>query len=83
MKSETRSFLPIVRSYSFVIPEAISSNKTAILLNPMAPEWYFRNLGLAYSMMGQHQEAISACEKAVRLAPRSLYTQFSLTMAYG
>jgi tetratricopeptide (TPR) repeat protein len=40
-------------------------------------------MGLAYSMTGQHQEAISACEKAVRLAPNSLYTQVSLTMAYG
>jgi adenylate cyclase len=63
--------------------ESISEYKTAIRLNPMPPVLYFWSLGLSYGLIGQYQEAITWCEKAVRQEPDSFYTHLMMTVVYS
>ena len=55
----------------------------AIRLNPFPPGIYYSNLGMAYLDTGQCDEAISACEKALRRASNSLTVHISATRAYS
>jgi adenylate cyclase len=63
--------------------ESIPEYKTAIRLNPMPPVSYFWSLGLSYGVIGQYQEAITWCEKAVRQEPDSFYAQLMMTVVYS
>ncbi|MGD8981998.1 MAG: tetratricopeptide repeat protein, partial [Desulfobacterales bacterium] len=63
--------------------ESIPEYKTAIRLNPMPPVSYFWSLGLSYGLIGQYQEAITWCEKAVRQEPDSFFTHLMMTVVYS
>jgi adenylate cyclase len=63
--------------------ESIPQYKKAIRLNPIPPNMYLYSLGLSYGMMGQYDEAITWCEKAVRQAPDSLYARIMMTVVYS
>jgi adenylate cyclase len=63
--------------------ESIPEYKTAIRLNPMPPVLYFWSLGLSYGLIGQYQEAITWCEKAVRQEPDSFYARLMMTVVYS
>jgi len=55
--------------------ESIPELKTAIRLNPIPPNIYLYSLGISYTLMGQYNEAITWCEKAVRREPNSLFAR--------
>ncbi len=63
--------------------ESIPEYKKAIRLNPMPPNRYLWSLGLSYALMGQYEEGITWCEKAVREAPDSLYARIMMTVVYS
>jgi len=63
--------------------EAIPMYKKAIRLEPLAPGKYYYHLGAAYLRTGQCDEAISACEEAVRRASNNLFAHISATAAYS
>jgi adenylate cyclase len=63
--------------------ESIPEYERAIRLNPIPPNKYIFSLGLAYGWMGQYEEAITWCEKAIRQKPNSLLAQMFLTAVYS
>lgn len=63
--------------------ESIPEYKKAIRLNPIPPAFYFFGLGMSYSRLGQHEEAIKWCQKAVQLAPDSFLVHLFMTSVYS
>ncbi len=63
--------------------EAIPVCKKAIRLEPYAPAAYYYNLGMAYLRVGQCEEAISACEEALRRGNNNLIAHVDATIAYS
>jgi adenylate cyclase len=63
--------------------ESIPEYKKAIRLNPIPPNMYLYSLGLSYGYTGQHEEAITWCEKAVRQQPNSLWARIMMTVVYS
>ena len=63
--------------------ESIPEYKTAMRLNPIPPSLYFWSLGLSYGAIGQYEEAITWCEKAVRQDPDSFFAHLMLSAVYS
>ena len=63
--------------------EAIPVCKKAIRLEPYAPAAYYYNLGMAYLSARQCEEAISACEEALRRENNNLIAHVNATAAYS
>jgi adenylate cyclase len=63
--------------------EAIPVCKKAIRLEPYAPASYYYNLGMAYLATEQCEEAISACEEALRRGSNNLLAHVTTTIAYS
>jgi adenylate cyclase len=63
--------------------ESIPEYKTAIRLNPIPPNRYLWSLGFSYGLMGQYEEAITWCEKAVRQEPDSFYVHLMMAVVYS
>jgi adenylate cyclase len=63
--------------------ESIPEYKTAMRLNPIPPVLYFWSLGLSYGTIGQYEEAITWCEKAVRQEPDSFFAHLMMTAVYS
>jgi adenylate cyclase len=63
--------------------EAIPMLKKAIRLEPLAPGKYYYHLGQAYLFTGQCDEAIAACEEALRRASNNLFAHVNVTAAYS
>ena len=63
--------------------ESIPEYKTAMRLNPIPPVLYFWSLGLSYGAIGQYEEAITWCEKAVRQEPDSFFAHLMMTVVYS
>ena len=61
------------------IPEYIK----AIRLNPIPPNRYLWSLGLSYGFMGQYEEAITWCEKAIHQEPNSLFAHIMMAVVYS
>lgn len=72
-----------VFTFAYRYEESIPEYKTAIRLNPMPPVLYFWSIGLSYGLLGQYQEAITWCEKAVRQEPDSFYARLMMTVVYS
>lgn len=62
--------------------ESIPEYEKAIRLNPIPSAFYFFGLGISYSMLGQHEEAIKWCKKAIQLAPESFLVHLFMTLVY-
>ncbi len=62
--------------------EAIPVCKKAIRLEPYALAAYYYNLGMAYLLAGQCEEAISACEEALRRGSNNVFAHVNATIAY-
>jgi adenylate cyclase len=75
--------LGMTLSYAGRPGEAIPVYKKAIRLEPLAPGKYYYHLGSAYLFTGQCDEAISACEEALRRASNNLFAHVSVTAAYS
>jgi adenylate cyclase len=63
--------------------EAVRYAEQALRLDPLAPGWYFRILGQAYSWVGRYEEAIAAFKKSLQQAPNDRLTHLHLTTAYS
>ena len=63
--------------------ESIPEYKRSIRLNPIPPNNHFWSLGLSYAYMGQYEEAITWCEKAVRQEPDDLLARIIMTVVYS
>ena len=64
--------------------EAIPVCKKAIRLEPFAPGIYYGNLGMAYFQnRSDCEEAVKACEKALKLAPEGMIVHFMATTVFS
>jgi len=63
--------------------EAVQPAEKSLRLNPMAPPFHNRILGMAYSWVGRYEDAISAYKKALRRTPNDIVTHIKLTNAYS
>jgi len=63
--------------------EAIPACKKAIRLEPYAPATYYYNLGMAYLGAGQCEQAISACEEALRRGSNNLFAHINASLVYS
>jgi adenylate cyclase len=63
--------------------ESIPEYKKAIRLNPIPTSAYPWSIGLSYAYMGQYEEAIEWCEKAVRQEPDDLLARMMMTVVYS
>ena len=64
--------------------EAIPMCKKAIRLEPFAPGTYYANLGMAFFQNGTDcEEAVKACEKALKLAPEGMMIHIWATTVFS
>ncbi len=64
--------------------EAIPMCKKAIRLEPFAPGTYYANLGMAFFHNGTDcEEAVKACEKALKLAPEGMMIHVWATTVFS
>jgi len=63
--------------------EAILMYQKAIRLNPFAEAGYFWPLGQVLRNTGRFEEAVSACKKALQLAPDDLMAHIALASTYS
>lgn len=66
--------------------EAIAYLKKAMRLNPLEKIFQgkcIQRLCLAYGLMERYEEAISACEEAVRIRPQHWASHLTLAITYG
>ena len=70
-------------SYAGRHDEAIPMYKKAIRLEPLAAGKYYRDLGKSYLFMGHCNEAIAACEEALRRTSNHLFAHLIATAAYS
>ena len=63
--------------------DAIPEHKKGIRLNPIPPAVYLSGLGLSYGLVGQYEEAIKWCEKAVSQEPDSFVSRLQMTAVYS
>jgi len=62
--------------------EAIPNLKMAIRLDPFGPSYYFHLLGMAYRELGRYEEAIAACQEAIRRQPNNELAHLVLAATY-
>jgi len=62
--------------------EAIPNLQTAIRLDPFGPSYYFHLLGMAYRELGRYEEAIAACQEAIRRQPNNQFAHLILAATY-
>jgi adenylate cyclase len=63
--------------------EAIRFLEKAIRLNPFPPPYWIRNLGEAYRMTKQYQEAITEIKRAIQADPHYLSSHVSLACTFS
>ena len=81
--AEAYNRLGLVLRFAGRPEEAVPAIKKAIRLNPFPPGVYFYNLATAYAYVGQCEEAITACEKALQRETDNLLTHVTTTVAYS
>jgi adenylate cyclase len=64
------------------LEEAIPFYKKGLRLDPYASAPRFYNLGGAYWMMGQYEEAISICKEGLKRNPDDMFTHMVLAVSY-
>jgi len=62
--------------------EAIPNLEIAIRLDPFARSEYFHLLGMAYRDLGRYEEAIAACQEAIRRQPNNELAHLVLAATY-
>jgi len=81
--SVAHDLLGMTLDYAGRPEEAIPMFKKAIRLAPFAPAKFYYHLGRAYLFTGQCEEAISACEEAVRRGSNTPAAHRIATAAYS
>ncbi len=79
----THAHLGIVLQYAGRPEEAIASLKKAIRLNPIPPSYYLANLGQAYCLTGQYEEAIAVYTKVLHRNPEDIRALIGLAATYS
>jgi tetratricopeptide (TPR) repeat protein len=62
--------------------EAIPNNEMAIRLDPFARSSYFHLLALAYREAGRYDQAIAACQEAIRRQSNNVFARLILASTY-
>jgi adenylate cyclase len=62
--------------------EAIMLVKKAIRFNPMPPNWYLTQLGHAYCLAGDNEEAIASLQKVLKRNPDDVIAHIMLAASY-
>jgi adenylate cyclase len=75
-------WLALTLNYMGRPEEAIGWAEKGIRLNPHYPGWYLNFLGMAYSLAGRREEALTVLKKALTLTP-NLDTHIMLAAAYS
>lgn len=75
--------LAMVLRFSGRSGDAIPVSKNAIRLEPFAPANYYENLGLAYLLTGDCEEALKACKKGLERETENLMSYVMTAAAYG
>jgi adenylate cyclase len=57
--------------------------RKAMRLSPVHPPWYLQNLGQAYRLLGEHDEAIKAYRELISRQPDILVGHISLAAIFG
>ena len=74
----------LVLRFSGKAAESIPVCMKSIRLEPFAPGIYYANLGMAYYQKGDDcEEAVKACEKAIKLAPEGMIVHFMATTVFS
>ena len=63
--------------------DGIDYIKKAFLLNPMPPSYYYSNLGYAYLLSRENQNAWEVFKKGVAIEPNDLFSQLGLAATYA
>ncbi len=75
--------LAMIQSYAGEPGEAIVLLRKAMRLSPFYPDWFLSELGRAYFLTGQYDEAIDALKLRLRRDPNSGDGQILLAASYG
>jgi tetratricopeptide (TPR) repeat protein len=75
--------LAFILNYSGAPEKAISLLGKAMRLSPYYPDWYLGELGRAYLLTEQYDEAIEALRQRLRRNPNSSEAHVLLAAAYG
>ena len=81
--SENIATLAFILNYSGAPVKAISLLGKAMRLSPYYPDWYLGELGRAYLLTEQYDEAIEALRQRLRRNPESGEAHVLLAAAYG
>jgi adenylate cyclase len=63
--------------------EAIHLLEKVLCMDPMPGTIELNTLGRAYRDVGQYDEAIATCKKAIKIAPKNQWAHLTLTSAYS
>jgi len=63
--------------------EGVDCIKRALRLNPFPPSWYFSCIGDSYVMLGRHEEAVEAYNKALENSPDMYFALVGLAASYA
>ena len=75
--------LGLALSFSDRPVEGLRFIKKAIRLNPFPPGYYLENLGFAYAVAEQYEEAIEAYKKSIKREPNNFFSYVGLTATYS
>ena len=65
------------------IEESVHELELSLRLDPFAPTWILRGLGISYSFAERYEEAIVTLKRATQKAPNDLLSHISLLLAYS
>jgi adenylate cyclase len=81
--ADAHAFFGMSLRFSCRSDEAIALLEKAIRLNPFPPTWYYQQLGAVYFDAGQYEDAITACQKALRSKPKNIFAHIMLAATYA
>ncbi len=77
------AFQAIILSFAGRPKEAIELSKKAMRLSPVYPGWFLYQLGMAYRLTGQYDEAIITLKKCRDLNPEDIRSYTDLVIVYS
>jgi tetratricopeptide (TPR) repeat protein len=80
--ADAYAWLGTAMQFAGMQERAIPILKKAIRLNPFPQTWYYLQLGVCYSGVGQYEEAVSALQKAIQRERDNLLAYLQLCATY-
>ena len=81
--ADAHAFFGMTLRFSGRSEQAIAMLERAIRLNPFPPTWYYQQLGAVYFDAGRYDDAITACQKALRSKPNNIFAHIMLAATYA